>query len=265
MLLKKLSPHFGLEIRDVDLTVFDGDMFKQLKKLIVEHQLILIRNQFLTLDQYVKIASQIGRVTFYPFSHGLTNHPEIVQIRKEPDQKQNFSELWHADSTYLDEPPDFTLLHAEITPPIGGDTVFSNTVQAYKALSPCLSKLLEELECLYISNLHNQDRTKHLTNTTQSKHLSAIHPAIITHPTNFRKSIYVNEEHTHSFIGMTKAESEGLLSFLTGFIKRSEFTLRVSWEKGSIAIWDNRTTQHHAVNDYNGHLRVMNRITLLDK
>ncbi|HCZ9102412.1 TPA: TauD/TfdA family dioxygenase [Klebsiella michiganensis] len=264
MLIKKLSPHFGLEIHGIKLCTFDKMLFNKLKELLVEHQLLLIRNQSLTYEQYIKCASMLGQVTFYPFSLGLENHPEIVQIRKEPSQKNNFSGLWHVDSSYLDEPPDFTLLHAENTPPIGGDTVFSNTAQAFEALSPSLRETLETLKCLYVSDLYNQDRTKHIANISQSKPLSAIHPAIITHPTNLKKAIYVNEEHTHSFIGMTRTESVGLISFLTSFIKRSEFTLRVSWEKGSLAIWDNRTTQHHAVNDYHGYLRVMNRITVLD-
>ena len=266
MILRKkpLSSHFGIEIDGIDLTKSSDEDLSNIKEMLIEHQLLLIRNQNFTLREYRDITKKLGTITLYPFSKGLPDFPEIVQIRKEPHQTQNFSELWHTDSTYLPAPPDFTLLHAEISPPIGGDTVFSNTVKAFEALSPKLKNIIETLECLCVSDLHSQDRTQHLATIKKSEALSAIHPAVRIHPRTARKAIYINEEHTHSFVGMTRDESKSIINYLTNFIKRSEFTLRVKWEIGTIAIWDNRTTQHHAVNDYHGHLRVMNRITLQD-
>lgn len=264
MRINNLSTHFGIEINDFNLMDINSDNISVIKDLLLKNQILVIRDQKLSLDKYKEISVLLGDITFYPFSKGLPDHPEIVQIRKEKHQHKNFSEMWHTDSTYLDNPPDFTMLYAEVVPPIGGDTVFSNTVKAYNELSDAMKVVIDNLECINVSDLHSQDRTQHLATIQESKALSSIHPVVMKHSKTGVKSIYVNEEHTHSFNGMTRAESKGLIDYLTNFIKRSEFTLRVNWKPGTIAIWDNRTTQHHAVNDYHGHLRVMNRITLQD-
>ncbi|CAI0913067.1 Alpha-ketoglutarate-dependent taurine dioxygenase [Serratia rubidaea] len=262
--LSPLNPSFGLEIKNIDLRNLAQEGIARLKEYLYEKKLLVIREQHLNHDAYLAFAEKLGSIAKYPFSDGIPGYPQIVQIKKNPEQTKNFSGMWHVDSTYLDAPPDITMLSAEVTPPLGGDTVFSNTTLAFDKLSEKFQQLLVNLECNYISDLHDQDRTKHLLANNEKRTFKAIHPAIKKHPITQKSSIYVNQEHTHSFVGMSREESLPVIDYLTGFIKNSEFTLRVSWQKGTIVLWDNRAVQHHAVNDYTGHLRIMHRITLND-
>ncbi|WP_332909133.1 TauD/TfdA family dioxygenase [Enterobacter asburiae] len=240
------------------------DDVAQIKELLYEKKLLVFRDQHLDYNSYLGFAEKLGVIARYPFSSGLPDYPQIVQIKKRPEQTINFSGMWHVDSTYLETPPDITILSAEVTPPIGGDTVFSNSTLAFEELSDEFKSVLTSLNCNYVSDLHNQDRTKHLLKSDEKRVYKAVHPAIKKHPVTHKSSIYVNEEHTHSFVGMSRQESVPIINYLCEHLKKSEYTLRVKWETGSIAVWDNRAVQHHAVNDYTGHLRIMNRITLND-
>lgn len=265
MELKELSPSFGLEISNINLGDICATDMTQIKELLYDKKLLVFRAQNLDHNSYLGFAEKLGDIAKYPFSSGLPEYPQIVQIKKRPEQTINFSGMWHVDSTYLETPPDITMLSAEVTPPIGGDTVFSNATLAFEELSDEFKSILTSLNCNFVSDLHNQDRTKHLLKNEEKRVFKAIHPAIKKHPVTHKCSIYVNEEHTHSFVGMSRQESVPIINYLCEHLKKSEYTLRVKWETGSIAVWDNRAVQHHAVNDYTGHLRIMNRITLNDR
>lgn len=265
MKTKLMSPSMGLEVTDFDLAHLQSHNAGELLELLYHYKILVFRCQAMDNNAYIGLAEKLGSICKYPFSEGLDGYPQIVQIKKTPEQKKNFSEMWHVDSTYLNNPPDFTLLSAEVTPTLGGDTVFSNATLAFESLSGRLKDLLRGLDCLYVSDLHNQDRTQHLANNIERATFKSIHPAVKVHPFTRKESLYINQEHASCFVGMSREESIPLINYLTDFIKRSEFTLRLKWEAGTIALWDNRCVQHHAVNDYTGHLRIMNRITLMDR
>ncbi|HHP0320836.1 TauD/TfdA family dioxygenase [Acinetobacter baumannii] len=259
-----LSLHMGIEINNIDIS--NDESIKFIYKQLIENKIVVLKNQNIDLASYVNFAKKLGNIAHYPFSKGLESHPEIIQIKKTPEQKNNFSGMWHVDSTYLENPPDFTMLFAEITPPLGGDTVFSNSTLAFEHLSEPLKYLLRNTDCEFVSNLHNSRRDEHLTNANntsiQKNHYKAIHPAIKKHEETGKESIYINQEHTKKICNLNIEESNYLIKYLTDFLTKSEFTLRVKWDPNMIVIWDNRAVQHHAVNDYNGFLRIMNRITI---
>ncbi|HHD2154879.1 TPA: TauD/TfdA dioxygenase family protein [Klebsiella pneumoniae] len=252
MELKALSPSFGLEISNVNLRNISAVEMTQLKELLYDNKLLVFRAQNLDHNSYLGFAEILGDIAKYPFSSGLPDYPQIVQIKKRPDQTVNFSGMWHVDSTYLETPPDITMLSAEVTPPLGGDTVFSNATLAFEELSDEFKTILMSLKCNFVSDLHNQDRTKHLLKNEEKRVFHAIHSAIKKHPVTNKFSIYVNEEHTHSFVGMSRQESMPIINYLCDHLKKSEYTLRVKWETGSIAVWDNRAVQHHGVRLENG-------------
>jgi len=160
-----------------------------------------------------------------------------------------------------------TMLVARETPPRGGDTLFANMYLAYETLSDGLRRVLDGLTGVNSSakadvTKTREDRIKDSAKNDPKKEYNAEHPVVRTHPETGRKALYVNGGHTVRFTDMTDQESAPLLSYLFGHMTRPEFTCRFRWEPGSIALWDNRCTQHNPVNDYHGHRRVMHRVTL---
>jgi len=162
-----------------------------------------------------------------------------------------------------------SMLYAREVPTVGGDTLFSSMYLAYEALSEDMKKMLADLKAWHSSrhafgysvtdSEHFEDRR--LANPGQATQ-DALHPVVITHPLTGRKALYVNADFTVRFDGWTVEESQPILDLLYAHGARQEFTCRFHWEPDSIAFWDNRATWHYAMNDYQGHRRIMHRITL---
>ena len=211
-------------------------------------------------------AHHIGTPVEYPFVRGLDGYPEIIAVTKLPHETVNFGGIWHSDTTYLDEPPMATMLIAREVPSTGGDTMFANMYAAFESLSAGLQAVLEPLKAVNTSALADASKTREDRIRDDPASASTIyeasHPVVRTHPETGRKALYVNIAHTARFEGMTEEESRPLLQFLFQHQVRPEFTCRFRWQVGSLALWDNRCTQHNPVNDYHGFTRVMHRITL---
>ncbi|UTM60026.1 TauD/TfdA family dioxygenase [Photobacterium sp. CCB-ST2H9] len=265
---KPLAPSFGLEFTHQSLANLVSNHFHELYQALIRHKLLIFRKQDTSPKQLIQIAKAMGEVQRYPFSSGIEDYPEIVEIRKEPTQQNVFSGVWHIDSTYLDSPPDFTLLAAKQTPLVGGDTVFSDAQKAFFALSEGMQKFLLAEKAEYISNKFQDagKKASHLVNFTDiamaNTYFSASHFAAKRHEETGIPAIYVNDEHTSRFSSMSTEESAPILNYLFRHLTRDEFTARVQWENDTIVIWDNRGLQHHAVNDYFGELRVMHRLII---
>lgn len=264
------APALGAVVTGVDLAQPLSDAgFAEIEAAFHEHLVLFFRDQSLTPDQFVAFAERFGPIGRYPFAEPLPGHPEIIPVIKEADQRTNFGGVWHSDTTYLERPPLGSLLYALEVPPIGGDTLFANMYLAYETLSDGMKRLLDGLR---VVNSANKDsvalRGAHLAGGTMAGRdldkmtLEAAHPAVRTHPATRRKGLYVNRAHSIRFSDMSEAESAALLDYLYRHAVREEFTCRFRWAPGSMAIWDNRCTQHYPLNDYHGHRRVMHRITI---
>ncbi|HEY4370654.1 MAG TPA: TauD/TfdA family dioxygenase, partial [Burkholderiales bacterium] len=217
--------------------------------------------------QFLAFAQRFGEVIEYPFVKGLDECPLIIPVVKLEHERHNFGGIWHSDTAYLEAPPMASMLIAREIPPFGGDTLFASQYAAYEALSPGMKKMLDGLTAVNSSTKAEvtktrEDRVTDRGTATARQPLEAEHPVVRTHPETGRKALYVNYGHTLRFSGMTEEESAPLLKYLFNQQTRPEFTCRFVWQVGSIAIWDNRCTQHNPVNDYHGYKRVMHRITL---
>ena len=258
----------GVEIGGVDLAGdLDGGMIAAIRRAWLDHLVIFFRGQELTSEQFLAIARRFGEVVEYPFIKGIDGFPEITPVVKLEHERVNFGGLWHTDTAYLERPPMGTMLLAREVPPFGGDTLFANTYLAYETLSPGLQRLLDGLVAVNSSakadvTKTREDRVRDGARTDAKREYVAEHPVVRTHPETGRRALYVNGGHTVRFKDMTEAESTALLQYLFAHQQRPEFTCRFRWEVGSIAFWDNRCTQHHPINDYHGHRRVMHRVTL---
>ncbi|MCB1647104.1 MAG: TauD/TfdA family dioxygenase, partial [Pseudomonadales bacterium] len=157
---------------------------------------------------------------------------------------------WHSDITFQPQPSLMSILHMIRCPAVGGDTMWSNLCTAYDALSQPMKDLCDGLTALHDALPHNRPDKM------------AIHPVVRLHPVTRQKALYVNEHFTRRIVEMNATESDMLLSYLTQWVSRPEFTVRKKWTEGTIAMWDNRVTQHCVLNDFNGE-RIIQRVTVM--
>ena len=264
------APALGALISGIDLAKpISETALEEMKNAFARYSVIFFRDQDLSPQQHVDLAKRWGDINVNRFFKPLDGYPQIAQVIKEPDQKENIGGTWHTDHSYDQIPAMGSLLYAREVPPSGGDTLFSSMYLAFEALSDGLKEMLLGLKAWHSS------RHAFGYGVAESEHYGdgrlanpdlavqdALHPVIITHPLSGRKSLYVNLDFTVRFDGWTVEESQPLLDYLYAHGAREEFTCRFQWEQGSIALWDNRATWHNAMNDYHGHRRIMHRVTL---
>jgi taurine dioxygenase len=263
----------GAEISGLDASKPLGpEVVADLRRALAEHCAIFLRDQDLTPDQQKAFARHFGPLAQTPFIQPLEGHPEMMRIVREPEEtkKQNFGGRWHTDMTFSPEPVMGTCLYARESPAVGGDTIWSNQMLAFEALSPGLQRTLEGLRVMHSAKRSYGPQGTYADDDLKSMRIQAseealkeqAHPCIRTHPETGRKILYVNWVYAIRFEGMTEEESAPLLDYLNRHSQRPEFQIRFRWRKGSLALWDNRSTQHIAVNDYAGYRRVMDRVTI---
>src|SRR5688572_715520 len=256
----------GAEIHGVDLSRdLQENILAEIRKAFLDHLVIFFRDQKLTPLQQLAFAKRLGEPMEYPQLKGLPECPLITPVVKLEHERVNFGGVWHSDTAYLERPPMASMLYALEVPPHGGDTLFANQYLAYETLSEGLQKTLHGLIGVNTSTKAQASRTREDRLREAGAELKVLigeHPAVRAHPETARKALYVNFGHTERFKGWSEEESRPLLEYLFAHQVRPELTCRFRWEKGSIAIWDNRCTQHNPINDYHGHRRVMHRVTL---
>ena len=267
-----LSGALGAEVSGIDLAApLSEKAIRDVRQAFLDHLVIVFRNQTLTPRKQVEIAHLFGKPAIYPFLKGLEGAPEVNELLKTEEQTVNFGGSWHSDTAYKEHPDMGTLLYALEVPPAGGDTLFANMYLAYEALSGGMKTLLEGLIAVYSSEKGyggaRKERMQSLAGLKDAvpekvATFEAEHPVVRTHPETGRKGLYVSKSHTLCFKGMTEEESTPLIDHLAEFAVRPEFTCRVRWQPRTLAIWDNRCTQHFAVNDYSGKRRRMHRVTI---
>ncbi|MEK9672364.1 MAG: TauD/TfdA family dioxygenase [Rhodospirillaceae bacterium] len=270
--VKPLAGALGAEISGVDLS---ADLSNQTRDAIhrafLDHKMIYFRGQTLTAKRQVEIAGILGKPIIYPYLKGVGGVPEAHELIKTPDDPINFGGIWHSDTSYKDRPDQASVLYAIQVPEWGGDTLFANTALAYERLSDGMKQLLDGLVCVnHSEKLYPGGRAKRLANLSVMKNayvedtpaMEHEHPVVRMHPETGQKSLYVNIAHSLRFKDMTVDESKPLLDFLCAHATRPDFTCRLRWEPGTIAAWDNRCTQHYALDDYPTQHRHMRRVTI---
>ena len=258
------SSVIGAEVRGLDLSVgLDQATFDQLNRAFLDHQILFFRDQQLTARQYNDFAERFGSLKDYLFADGMDGFPYITEIVKTENETEGFGSFWHSDSAYTQRPPKITMLYARQVPPRGGDTLFADMYSLYDDLSAGLKATLASLRAINSASVVPRDED--IYELVKSKNSAksdqfAIHPVIRRHDETGRNAVYVNGIHTLSFEGLTRAESLPMLEYLYQRVTRPEYSFRLRWQADTLAMWDNRCTQHYALNDYHGYRRVMHRI-----
>jgi taurine dioxygenase len=246
-----LTGHVGAEVHGVNLREpLDDETFRTVHGGLLEHLVLFFRDQDITFDQHVAFARRFGELHIHPSAPCVDGRPELMKIHADATSPFAEGTVWHSDVSCDEEPPMASILYLTTVPSVGGDTLFANMYAAYDALSETMKSILAPLEALHTADIHRGRYEQIGGGLRREKHPEAIHPVIRSHPETGRKLIYVNEPFTQSIVGMKKAESDALLGFLYAHCAKPAYQCRFRWRKNSIAMWDNRCTQHHATWDY---------------
>ena len=258
----KLTPHAGAEIRGVDLAQpLDERTFKEIHDALIDSGVIFFRDQHLTPDQQKAFGRLFGELHMHPAApRELADHPEILVIHADEKSKHVAGENWHSDVSCDLEPPMGSILYMHELPPVGGDTLFASMYAAYEALSEPMKRLLEPLTALHEGE--HVYRGRYGVDDTGKTFPKAEHPVVRTHPVSGRKALYVNGGFTTRIVQLKRPESDALLQLLYRHVETPEFHCRFRWQVNSIAFWDNRCMQHHAMWDYYPQRRHGHRVTV---
>lgn len=262
--VRKISPAIGAEIHGVDLSKDLGNQqFQEIHDALMENLVVFFRDQQLSIDQHKAFGRRFGKLHVHPNApQELKDHPEVLVIKADEKSKRVAGEEWHSDVSCDEEPPMGSILHLTTVPPDGGgDTMFANMYKAFEALSPPLQRMLEGMTAIHDSGKAHSYRVN-AADRSDKQFPRAEHPVVRTHPVTGRKALFVNRGFTTRIVQLKAHESQSLLEMLYRHIETPEFFCRFHWQPNSIAFWDNRSTQHHALFDYFPHRRYGHRVTV---
>jgi taurine dioxygenase len=268
-----LATACGAEVTGLDLRRPTESDHAVIAQALADHSVLFFRNQDLRPEDQIAITQRFGSLLRVPYIKHLDEYPDIIAVLKEADEQQisTFGGSWHSDFSFLKAPPSFTLLYALELPEVGGDTLWSSQYAAYDGLSDGLKRVLDPLHAIHTGWPHGAkgpgpdvpvSRSIGMVRNDPSADREVVHPVVRVHPVTGRKALFVNPVYTQQFEGMTQEESRPLLQYLFDHATKAEFTCRLRWAPGTLAVWDNRCLQHLAINDYDGSRRLLHRTTV---
>jgi taurine dioxygenase len=266
--IERLGASLGAEIHDLDLKApVAEDTFKAFEAALVEHKVLVLRDQHLTTAQHVRFSRMFGDLEVHPM-RPQGEFPEILVLDNHKDNPVLSTDVWHSDTTFRKNPTKYTILRCEIMPELGGDTLWANMEAAYAGLSDSFRAMIAGLRAVHdFQNFRvlfkNSDEDRAKLHRMEDMFPNPSHPVVRTHPVTGRKSIYVNPQFTLRIEGMAPAESRAILDVLFAQARVPEYQFRLRWAPGTIVFWDNRSTQHYAANDYYPARRRMERTAVV--
>ena len=261
--VKPLTPVIGAEIGGLDISRPLGNQaFTEVHDALMRYQVIFFRDQHMSLDEHKAFGRQFGELHIHPAAPSADGHPEVLKIHADGNSKRVAGHGWHSDVSCDAQPPLGSILYLQQTPETGGDTMFSSMYAAYEALSPPMQSFLENLSAEHASDHVYRGRFEDKEKLRDEDYPRNVHPVIRTHPVTRRKALFVNSGFTRSIVGVQRKESEALLEFLFDHVRTPEFQVRFAWQDNSVAFWDNRCVQHHALWDYFPQVRSGFRVTI---
>ncbi|MCJ1426068.1 hypothetical protein MMC29_003970 [Sticta canariensis] len=263
----------GTEVHGVQLSSLTKEGKDQLALFVARRKVVVFQDQDfadLPIEDALKFGEHFGRLHIHPTSGAPSGHPEVHVVHRSAEdtaaaqvlETRTNSITWHSDVTYEAQPPGTTFLYILDGPKAGGDTLFSNQVEAYRRLSPEFQKRLHGLTALHSGHEQAQN-SKARGSIVRREPVTSIHPLVRTHPATGEKALYVNPQFTRKIIGYKQEESDLILKFLYDHIALGQdFQVRVKWAAKAVVVWDNRVTAHSATLDWDsGERRHLARIT----
>ena len=266
--LRPVSGHLGAEVEGVDFRRLDGESFEEIHRALLENEVLFFPASHLDDDEQMGLAHRFGQPSVFPVMKLLGATGPSFQVIEDGPDSPNEADSWHTDVTWTQDPPKIALLRAGVVPESGGDTLWGSMTTAYEALSPVMQEMLAGLEVLHDNQffieavgrkMGDSDETRKLLDGLRDGYPPVVHPLIRTHPETRRRAILWGGDFMRRIVGMHPDESTALLDFLRRHIDSPRFHCRWSWTPGDLAIWDERSTIHMAVNDHFPQRRTVHR------
>ena len=270
--IRPVTGVFGAEILGVRLADLTDAELAELRAVMCRYEVVVIRDQFLTPAEQSAFSRRLGPSAETPFVRTMDDFPDVIRVVKEADEGSafNFGGAWHSDFSFLEHPPSFTILAAVDVPPYGGDTVFASMSAAWRALDPTTQARLSDLQAVHTARdaysrrmqpVHSGMRGMTIE-CDDSANDERRHPLVRRHPDTGATVLFFNRAYVRDIDGLDRSEAIELLNFLHAHTTDATLTYRHRWRPGDVVVWDNRSTQHLAVNDYAGFRRELTRTTV---
>ncbi len=270
--VERVAGSLGAVVDGIDVSrPLGADDAAFLRQAVVDHLVVFLPDQAVDLDQLERFTDEIGGRDITPYVKAVDGRPYVIRVIKEPHDELNFANAWHTDLSYLAETPSFTVLHAHEVPSFGGDTIWANQYLAYETLAADLREQLLALRGVHSAGIAYgtggyleavQGKSSMAIEPDASAHATQIHPLVIRHPDTGRAALYANPVYTIGIEGWSNEDAAPFLARLFRHSVNENFTCRIRWRPNMLAIWDNRCTQHFAINDYAGARREMFRTSV---
>ncbi|WNW10362.1 taurine dioxygenase [Pseudomonas sp. DTU_2021_1001937_2_SI_NGA_ILE_001] len=270
LIITPISPALGARVEGIDLRQpLSRESHQALHQALLDHQVLFFRDQPLEPTQQARLAACFGDLHIHPIYPSVPEQPEVLILDTERNDLRD-NALWHSDVSFLKTPALGAVLSAKQVPPYGGDTLWASSSAAYEALSEPLKRLLDGLTATHDLSksfpesrfaVSEQDRLRF--EEAKRRNPPSSHPVVRTHPVTGRRGLFVNEGFTTRINELSEAESDAILRLLFSHSAQPQFTVRWQWQQDDVAFWDNRITQHFAIDDYRPQRRVMHRATIL--
>jgi taurine dioxygenase len=263
----------GARVTGVDLTrPLEAASIATLRAAWLRHQVLAFPDQPMSVDDLERYAATVGPYGPDPYFESIPGHPHVAQVKREADETTTiFADNWHSDWSFLAQPPAATLLFGNVIPPMGGDTHFANQYDAWEALSAPMRKRLAGLQGVH-SARRGYARTGRYGEADKGRSMAIryddsalatqLHPVARVHPETGRTALYVSPGYTIGIDGLPEDEAQDLLRELYAHQGREEFIYRHRWQPDMLVMWDNRCLVHAATGGYQGHRRLLHRITV---
>ena len=263
----RVAGALGGEVRGADLSSpLSQELVRELRGLLNQYEVLFFRDQAISAENQRALGLAFGPLQSHPAYSTVDGVPEVTILNSTSEMPTKI-EMWHSDMTFLTHPPMATVLQCVTAPPQGGDTLWASATAAYEELSQPMQTLLDGLSAVhdfsygFKESLAEEGGRERLASAVAANP-PITHPVIRVHPETGKKVVFVNSLFTTHIRELPAKESASILSFLYEHMATPEYTVRFSWEPGSIALWDNRSTQHRPINDYFPATRCMHRVTV---
>ncbi|MEN9803941.1 MAG: Alpha-ketoglutarate-dependent taurine dioxygenase [Actinomycetota bacterium] len=270
--IRPVTGVFGAEVLGVRLADLTASELAEVRAAMCRCEVTVFRDQFLTPAEQSAFSRRLGPSAETPFVRTMDDFPDVIRVVKEADEGAsfNFGGAWHSDFSFLENPPSFTILAAVDVPPYGGDTVFASMSAAWRVLDPTTQSRLRELTAIHTARDAYSRRMQPVHSGMRGMTIECDdsaederrHPLVRRHPETGETVLFFNRAYVRDIADMDREEAVQLLNFLHAHTTDATVSYRHRWSPGDVVVWDNRSTQHLAVNDYSGFRRELTRTTV---
>ena len=266
--IEPIGPGIGAEIRGLDLLrPLEPSVLRAFEAALIAHKVVFLRDQHMTSAQHVALGRQFGELEVHPF-RPQGEYPELMVLDNHEGNPVLSTDVWHSDTTFRECPTRYSILRCLQIPPTGGDTLWADMCAAYDGLSSSIRRLIDGLSAVhdfrnFRALFRHTDEDRQRLRRMEELFPNPVHPVARTHPATGRKALFVNAQFTVRIPELNDDESESLLKLLYSQAQVPEYQFRLRWKPGTIAFWDNASTQHYAANDYYPNRRLMERVAVI--